>query len=147
MFEQKIGSIIKKYPEHYIGRLFSRVFWPPPTVAVLAHGENDDILALDLEGSYRLPGGFLDRGEDFKQAARREVKEETGFEVEIHDLLDIRQNESGGPQMFFEAEVTGGEKKGSWEGKPEFIPKEEIHDKVWKLDHSHVHEYLFPDES
>lgn len=140
----EIGSFIKNYPEKYIGKLFAKVFWPPPTVAVLAHGDNEDILALNLDGSYRLPGGFMDKDEDLKEAARREVKEETGFEVEIIQLLDVEYNGSGGPEIFFEAEVTGGEKNGSWEGKPEFIKKEVIEEKVWELKHSHIHEYLFP---
>lgn len=142
----KLASLVKSYPEKYFGKLFSWIFWPPPTVAVLAHGENDDILALNLDGNYRLPGGFMDKDEDLKEAARREVKEETGFEVEVTRLLDVERNGSGGPEIFFEAEVVRGEKDGSWEGKPEFIDKEKIEHKVWKLDHSHVHEYLFPDK-
>lgn len=140
-----VASFIKKYPEHYVAQIFSRIFWPPPTVVVLAFGENDDVLALDLNGGYRLPGGFLDKGDDLKQAAAREVKEKTGYEVEVKELLDIRHNESGGPQMFFEGLIVGGEKKSSWEGEVEFIPREEIKERVWKLDHSHIHEYLFPE--
>jgi ADP-ribose pyrophosphatase YjhB (NUDIX family) len=141
-----ISKFIKSYPENYFGKLFARVFWPPPTVVVLAHGDNDDILAIDLDGSHRLPGGFIDKGEDLKESAKREVKEETGFEVEITNLLDIRHNGSGGPEIYFEAKVLGGERNGSWEGKPRFIKKEEIEEKVWELRHSHIHEYLFPED-
>ncbi len=36
-----------------------------------------------LEGrKYALPGGFLDRDETCEQAMKREIKEETGYEVE-----------------------------------------------------------------
>ncbi|PSG99297.1 MAG: hypothetical protein BRC29_04185 [Nanohaloarchaea archaeon SW_7_43_1] len=140
------SKFVKKYPEHYIAQTISRIFWPPPTVSVLAYGEHDDVLTLDLSGSHRLPGGFLEKGEDFREAARREVKEETGFDVEIRDLLDIRHNESGGPNIFFEADVTDGERNSSWEGEVKFVPKDEVKEKVWKLDHSHIHEYLFPEE-
>jgi ADP-ribose pyrophosphatase YjhB (NUDIX family) len=141
-----VSKFVKRYPEHYIAQAISKIFWPPPTVSVLAYGDHGDVLALNLDGNYRLPGGFLDKGENFKEAAAREVKEETGFEVEIGRLLDIRHNESGGPNIFFEAEVVEGDRKASWEGEPEFVPKEDIKDKVWKLDHSHIHEYLFPEE-
>jgi len=140
-----IGSFIKSYPEKYVGKLFAKVFWPPPSVAVLAHGENDDILTLNLGGSHRLPGGLMDKDEDLKEAAKREVMEETGFEVEIGELLDVEKNGSGGPSLFFEAKVVGGEKDGSWEGEPEFVSKNEVRDKVWELKHSHIHEYLLPE--
>ena len=140
----KLASLVKSYPEKYFGKLFSWIFWPPPTVAVLAHGENDDILVLNLDGNYRLPGGFMDKDEELKEAAKREVKEETGFEVEVTRLLDVEKNGSGGPEIFFEAEVSGGEKDGSWEGKPEFLPKEKVKQEVWHPKHHHIHEYLFP---
>jgi ADP-ribose pyrophosphatase YjhB (NUDIX family) len=140
------GLFVKEYPEKYLGKLISKIFWPPSTVTVLAYAEDsDDILALDLGGTYRLPGGFMERGEELKQAARREVKEETGFEVDVKNLLDVKQNESGGPEIFFEGKVVGGEKSGSWEGEPEFISEEKIKEKTWELKHSHIHEYLFPE--
>lgn len=141
-----LGKTIKKYPEKYAAKLLSRVFWSAPSASALVHGENDDILLLNLGGEYRLPGGLIKAGEDPKQAVKREVLEETGFEIEVHDMLDLRTND-GGFTVFFEAQVVEGEKNGSWEGKPQFVKKSEVEDKVWKLEHSHIREYLFPDEN
>lgn len=142
-----LGKFVKKYPEKYGARIIGRIFWSAPSVSVLAHGDNNDILVLNLDEEYRLPGGLIKAGEDPKEAAVREVKEETGFEVEIHDLLDIRTHQKGGFTVFFDAEVIKGEKNGSWEGQPEFVKKTEVEDLIWSLEHSHIREYLFPDEN
>lgn len=142
-----LGKFVKDYPEKYFARLFSKIFWSAPSVSVLVHGENNDILVLNLDNEYRLPGGLIKAGEDPREAARREVKEETGFDVEIHDLLDIRTKSKSGFTVFFEAEVIEGEKSGSWEGEPEFVRKSEVDNLVWSLEHSHVREYLFPEEN
>lgn len=140
-------SFLKQGVEPLLTMTIGKYFWPPCSVAVLAEGDHEDILALDADKHYRLPGGLIDAGEDPKSTARREVKEETGFEVEIGDLLDIKKSSEGNPgiHFFFEGKVTGGNKDGSWEGKPEFIDKKEIKDRIWKLEHSHIHEYLFPE--
>lgn len=124
-------------------RFIGRVLWAPVSVAVMAEGDHSDYLVLNTDSHYELPGGLIQSGEDLREAAKREVKEETGFEVEIGDLLDIHNH--GGITFFFHGKVKGGEKTGSWEGRPEFIKKENMKDKAWKLEHSHVHEYLFPE--
>jgi ADP-ribose pyrophosphatase YjhB (NUDIX family) len=36
-----------------------------------------------FKGDWDVPGGFLEAGEDPKEGARREVREETGLEVEV----------------------------------------------------------------
>lgn len=41
------------------------------------------------KGYWDIPGGFLDSGEDPKEGVRRELREETGLEVYVGDLLDI----------------------------------------------------------
>ena len=41
------------------------------------------------EGSWSLPGGRQRLGETVREAARREVREESGLEVEVTALLDV----------------------------------------------------------
>jgi len=42
-----------------------------------------------FEGRWSIPGGGLEFGESVREAARREVREETGCEIEILGLLDV----------------------------------------------------------
>lgn len=43
-------------------------------------------------GKWALPGGFVDRDETTKEAIAREIKEETGWEVDQVELLSIYDN-------------------------------------------------------
>jgi 8-oxo-dGTP diphosphatase len=68
------------------------------TIGAIAINDKQQVLLIkradDLHngGKYAIPGGFLDRGEDTKQAVLRELKEETGLEGEIISLFKINDN-------------------------------------------------------
>lgn len=56
---------------------------------------------------YVIPGGTIESGETPQQAAAREIKEETGLDVDIGSLVAVVQFR-GDVQYYFAAEVRGG---------------------------------------
>ena len=79
-----------------------------------------------------LTGGIAERGETLKECAIRETREETGIEVNIKRELRTKAWNSGGIEKIFYAEAAGGELSGSWEGKPEYIPLNELEKEDWR---------------
>lgn len=51
-----------------------------------------------FEGSWALPGGFVDVGETVEDAAIREAKEETGLDVEILRLVGVYSRPNRDPR-------------------------------------------------
>lgn len=54
----------------------------------------DDVLVIKrgkppFEGHWSIPGGGVDHGESLRDAVHREVREETGLEIEIISLIDV----------------------------------------------------------
>jgi len=65
-------------------------------------------------GKWSLPAGFLDRGEDPREVAVREAREETGLTVKVNSLVDVYFNPpklQGGASIFilYSAEVIAGQ--------------------------------------
>uniref|UniRef100_A0A0N4ZFL1 Nudix hydrolase domain-containing protein n=1 Tax=Parastrongyloides trichosuri TaxID=131310 RepID=A0A0N4ZFL1_PARTI len=62
-------------------------------------------------GKWYLPAGRVEPGESIESAAVREAKEETGFDVEIKELLKLDVQGSGWYRFIFYCEIVGGEIK------------------------------------
>lgn len=65
-------------------------------------------------GKWSIPAGFLDRGEDPREVAVREVYEETNLRVTIEELVDVYYNPptgQGGASVFilYRGRLLGGE--------------------------------------
>ena len=71
----------------------SRPQWPRCGASAIVFREGQVLLAQRskgaFEGLWSLPGGHIEPGERAQDAARREVREETGIEAGLLTLLDV----------------------------------------------------------
>ncbi len=87
---------------------------PRHSVSVAAVITDDHDRALLIQradnGHWEPPGGVLELGETIEDGLRREVREETGLEIEPVALTGIYKNMSRGIiALVFRAKVTGGQ--------------------------------------
>ncbi len=120
--------------------------------------QHDKILLLDqnvnAERSWSLPGGKLEEDETLAEGVAREVREETGLEIEVGRLLYICDHSHEGEYILhitFEASVSGGTLGDSIEGLDvndirgmEFVPIAELTQKGFSETFQALVEQDFP---
>jgi nucleoside triphosphatase len=69
--------------------------FPEATVGALVVDENNGevliVRSSKWDNKYTVPGGHIELGERAEDAIKREVKEETGMDVEVQELLLVQQ--------------------------------------------------------
>jgi ADP-ribose pyrophosphatase YjhB (NUDIX family) len=89
----------------------------PATCAVVVEGEQVMLVRRAVsprQGYWDLPGGFLEQGEHPAEGLKREVREETGLEIEVLEPLGFFLDAYPQPgettlNLYFVVRVTGGE--------------------------------------
>ncbi|MEK7727799.1 MAG: NUDIX hydrolase [candidate division KSB1 bacterium] len=123
---------------------FQRVFYvlsagqmPPfASVAVIMREDEKILMIKRSDGrGWGLPGGFVKMSESAEAAARREVREETGFEVELTGVLGTLSGERPGAwirsvDVVFSARIVRGALRASHEGRGEWVRLPEVRAQV-----------------
>ena len=87
MSMQKITALDVFGNEHQVA--LADLSWRPAVYGIVI--ENGEILMpKQFKSKYDLPGGGVDIGEDLEKAVVREVKEETGIDVEVIKLAGFK---------------------------------------------------------
>lgn len=75
---------------------------PAPTVDVVIYEPDRGVVIIRRRNEplgYALPGGFIDEGEQAEAAAIREMKEETGLDIELQGLLGVYSGPDRDPRQ------------------------------------------------
>lgn len=86
----------------HCGKPYSAYRNPTPTADVVIYDPERGVVIIrrkNVPHGYALPGGFIDEGESAETAARREMLEETGLDVELTGLLGVYSSPDRDPRQ------------------------------------------------
>lgn len=86
----------------HCGQPFSKYVNPTPTTDVLVYLPERGVALIERRNppfGFALPGGFIEEGEQAEAAAVREVREETGLDVELTGLLGVYSRPDRDPRQ------------------------------------------------
>ena len=86
----------------HCGKPYSRYCNPTPTADVVIYEPERGVVIIKRANApvgYALPGGFIDEGECAEAAALREMREETGLDVELTGVLGVYSRPDRDPRQ------------------------------------------------
>ena len=86
----------------HCGKPYSKWCNPTPTTDVVIYEPGRGVVIIRRGNEplgYALPGGFIEEGEQAEAAALREMKEETGLDVELTGLLGVYSRPDRDPRQ------------------------------------------------
>jgi ADP-ribose pyrophosphatase YjhB (NUDIX family) len=116
-----LGELLASSPASVAEAFALEKGYPTPKVDVRTAVFRDGRVLLVkewLDGGWTLPGGWADEGDSPREAAERECREESGYEVAVRRLIALRDRSrheyrprhlGGIWKVLFLAELTGGE--------------------------------------
>ena len=81
----------REYPERPLVGVGGVVVWEDRVLLIRRGGP-------PLEGEWSIPGGMLELGESLREGVRRELEEETGLAVSVHELIEAFDRVTRGEQ-------------------------------------------------
>lgn len=100
-------------------------------------GQKEEDQNHPIGGEWHVPGGHFEKGEKMKDAVLREVKEETGLDVELHHIVDVmsfrwsKEDERNSVQIYYHCEADSREAVASDDLQDlEWVKPEEVTDKL-----------------
>lgn len=95
--EKISGQMMSELINDEVINIYDRDIYPTPSssVRVIVFNEHNELLMVQerQDFGYAVPGGWCEVFETLREAAIKEVRQETGFDVEIVRLLAIFQRE------------------------------------------------------
>lgn len=140
----KSGSgwkFLKKQLTHYLNMIENSVLKigsvsAPLGVDAIIRKDNGHILLINRsdDGTWSMPGGWVDASETPDEAIRREILEETGLKAINLKLADVVIRESGSVHLTYMVDIAAGTIRGSEESTDvQYLRVESVN--VWHADH------------